>query len=200
MTRKNTAERLDERARTAQRPNLAPAPSPVIDVGDQVAPPLPGKTHPPAEMSDAVPTLDDEHRAFHHHPNEAGAVTFGFDPENADAAADLAGELGAQFLEGATRVEDLSSRVTVAEDSFDAEVPMIIEEELGPQDENDDAPESGMSESVRYAIEGADGDDLDDGLDDEGLVVDGLTEDDEEDDDVVDGAAEHDDDLDDGDF
>ncbi|MFT3771906.1 MAG: hypothetical protein QM820_41385 [Minicystis sp.] len=73
----------------------AEPPVPITDdLDDSVAPPLPGKLHAIEEMDDATPTLDDEHRNYHHHPNDAGSVEFGFHPEAADAAADLAGDLG----------------------------------------------------------------------------------------------------------
>jgi hypothetical protein len=105
------------------------------------SPPLRGKTHPPAEMGDATPTLDDEVRSYHHHPNDAGVTEFGFDPEAADAAADLAGELGSQYLEGATRGEDLSDRVMREEDRSENEVPFLIEDELEPSDLDETAGE-----------------------------------------------------------
>lgn len=98
-------------------------------LSEPAAPPLPGKVHPPAEMSDATPTLDDEVRGYHHHPNEVGTTEFGFDPEAADAAADLAGDLGSQFLEGATRGEDISDRMVRAEEEAEVDVSFLLEEE-----------------------------------------------------------------------
>jgi hypothetical protein len=86
------------------------------------------------EKNDATPTLDDEVRNYRHHPNEAGTTEFAFDPEAADAAADLAGELGSQFLEGATRGEDLSSRVLSEEDQEENELPFLIEDGFEPVD------------------------------------------------------------------
>jgi hypothetical protein len=126
------------------------------DPSELTRPPLHGKVHPPAEMNDATPTLDDEVRHYRHHPNDAGATEFGFDPEAADAAADLAGDLGSQFLEGATRGEDLSSRVLDDEDRADSELPFIIEDELAlndvepePSDEEMRLDEEGEEETER---------------------------------------------------
>ncbi len=76
-------------------PGRAEPPLPITDDLEAfVVPPLRGKAHPPAEMDEATPTLDDENRNYHHHPSDAGTTEFGFDPDAADAAADLAGELG----------------------------------------------------------------------------------------------------------
>jgi hypothetical protein len=113
---------------------------------DVALPPLPAKTHPPAEMDDALPTLDDEVRRYHHHPNEAGTTEFEVDPEAADAAADLAGDFGSQFLEGATRGEDLSSRVFDEEDRRESEVPFLIEDGFEPIDGEAGAPEALLEE------------------------------------------------------
>lgn len=122
--------------RTAPRDRPRPAPEPFLrnEREDSSLPPLPGKTHPPMDKNDATPTLDDEVRNYHHHPNETGTTEFGFDPEAADAAADLAGELGSQFLEGATRGEDLSSRVLSDEDQDENELPFVIEDAFEPVD------------------------------------------------------------------
>jgi hypothetical protein len=100
------------------------------DLEDQMAPPIHGKAHPRGAMDEATPTLDDEIRRFRHHPNDAGATDFAFDPEAADAAADLAGDLGATFLAGATRGEDMSDVVLTAEDQAENDVPFVIEEEI----------------------------------------------------------------------
>src|SRR4051812_21108675 len=67
----------------------------VDDLDESSGPPIPSKSHPQNAMDDVVPTLDDSDRVFHHHPNEPVSEGFSFDPGNADAAADLAGELGA---------------------------------------------------------------------------------------------------------
>jgi hypothetical protein len=116
------------------RPRPALEPDPRDEQDDSSRPPLPGKLHPPMEKNDATPTLDDEVRNYRHHPNEAGTTEFAFDPEAADAAADLAGELGSQFLEGATRGEDLSSRVPSEEDQEENELPFLIEDGFEPVD------------------------------------------------------------------
>ena len=102
-------------------------PDPTIR-GDYFGPPLHGKTDPTEEMDDTKPTLDDEHRRYHHHPNESGTTEFAFDPVVGDAAADLAGDFGSQFLEGATRGEDLSERAFGLDDDTDAPLEMLLDE------------------------------------------------------------------------
>jgi hypothetical protein len=93
------------------------------------APPLRGKVHPPAEMDDATPSLDDEVTRFHR-PRDETATTFGFYPEAADAAADLAGDLGSTFLEGATRGEDMSELALSSEErEADPDLPLVIDED-----------------------------------------------------------------------
>lgn len=130
-------------SRRAVRPALSAAarhydvgraepPVPITDdLEEFVAPPLPGKIHPPEEMDEATPTLDDEKRRYRHHPNDAGAVEFGFDPEAADAAADLAGDLGSAFLSGATRGEDMSS--VTADERPEDELPLVLDESDEPR-------------------------------------------------------------------
>ncbi len=78
-------------------------------------------------MDDVVPTLDDSDRQFLHHPNESVGEGFSFDPGNADAAADLAGELGADFVEGATRGRDMSDVMLSDEEDAGSESSFIIE-------------------------------------------------------------------------
>lgn len=105
--------------------------------GDYIGPPLHGKTDPPAEMDEAYPTLDDERRSYHHHPSEPATTEFAFDPLAGDAAADLAGDFGSQFLEGATRGEDLSERALAMEDDSDVSLDMLLDEEdLEAEDES----------------------------------------------------------------
>ena len=99
-----------------------------------VAPPLAHKARPVAGMNRATPSLDDERRRYH-----AGATEFGFDPEAADAAADLAGEMGQSFLEGATRGEDLSDLQAMKSDAEEDELSLLI-------DENDEAFEEDEAE------------------------------------------------------
>lgn len=79
-------------------------------------------------MDDVVPTLDDSDRYFFHHPNEPVGEGFSFDPESADAAADLAGELGADFVEGATNGRDMSD-VMFSEEEQDMinETPFVVD-------------------------------------------------------------------------
>lgn len=133
-------------ARRAEQPLLENTTALFGDQEEFTCPPLHGKVHPPAEMGDATPTLDDEVRNYHHHPNDAGVTEFGFDPEAADAAADLAGDLGSQFLEGATRGEDLSSRVLDDEDRSESELPFLIDDELALNDVEPEPPDEEMQQ------------------------------------------------------
>lgn len=108
----------------------AEPPVPITDdLDDSLAPPMRGKLHPPEDMDDATPTLDDEHRTSRHHPSDSGCVEFGFYPEAADAAADLAGDLGSSFLEGATRGEDLSELAARLDERADEELPLLVDED-----------------------------------------------------------------------
>jgi hypothetical protein len=134
----------------AARPrlHLSPAPAlrdklPMAELDEEFSlPPLHGKTNPKAEMGDVVPTLDDEVRSYHHHPNDGGGVEFDVDPYEADAAADLAGDLGCTFLAGATRGEDASDLRMTTEDEAENDLPFLIEEYEVDLDEgvNDDLP------------------------------------------------------------
>jgi hypothetical protein len=150
---KNTSRKTRSAAqpvRLDDRRHLAAITAPLSEdfEDDHVAPPMRGKTNPRGDMEDAVPTLDDEHRSYHHHPQDTAGVLFGFDPIAADAAADLAGELGSQFLEGATRAQDMSERVVEAEDEEEAAgAPFGIDEELGAADESEEMVRSAMEES-----------------------------------------------------
>jgi hypothetical protein len=94
------------------------------------APPLPGKTHPRQAMADVVPTSDDEVRMALHHPSESTAIEFESDPDAADAAADLASDLGAEFLEAATRGQDVSD-VILEHDQDSTDEFIISDEEPG---------------------------------------------------------------------
>lgn len=116
------------------------------------APPIRGKEHPSAALSDAVPTLDDESRNYHHHPNESGVVDFDVDPYAADAAADLAGDLGSEFLEGATRGQDMSD-VMMTRDDQEGEAGFLYEEEMlgGPEEEEEEAERPPESRPVARA-------------------------------------------------
>jgi hypothetical protein len=89
------------------------------------APPLHGKMHP-HDMHFIVPTIDDSHHP--HHPNEAMSSEFDVDPDASDAAADLAGDLGAQFLEGITYGEDMSERALEDAEALENELPYLVEE------------------------------------------------------------------------
>lgn len=104
------------------------------DLEEFAAPPLHGKTHPPAAMDEAVPTLDDADRMFRHHPNDQVSEGFSFDPDVGDAAADLAGDMGAEFLEGATRGRDISDMMMSEEEHME-ETPYLVEE-VGPEGED----------------------------------------------------------------
>ncbi|AGP37204.1 hypothetical protein [Sorangium cellulosum] len=114
----------------------------VIDAA--AAPPLRGKVSPRSELSDVVPTLDDEVRGYHHHPNDAGCTEFEVNPDAADAAADLASDLGAEFLEGATKGQDMSD-VVMSHDDDVGDLPYLLEDEevesVDPDaDEDDEQP------------------------------------------------------------
>ena len=89
-------------------------------------------------MDGAVPSLDDEHRSYRHHPseNEAIELEVEVDPEVGDAAADLAADLGSQFLEGATRGEDFGSRVLALDDDSDAPLDLLLDEDDAGDDES----------------------------------------------------------------
>jgi hypothetical protein len=118
-------------------PGRAEPPLPITDdLESGVSPPRPGKAHPPDDMDEVKPSLDDERRRHRHHPNDGGTTRFGFDPEAADAAADLAGELGATFLEGATRGEDMSDLAMEADAREESELPFVI----GEDEEQEAAP------------------------------------------------------------
>lgn len=144
-----------------------------VDIGDPVRladdedrftrPPLRGKATPHRDMGNVTPTLDDPRRDYHHHPNDPATTDFDVDPDAADAAADLAGDLGAQFLEGATMVEDMSERAIIdADASEEAELPYLFEESM-EEDELEDLepPDAEDPEEVRAdrAYQGEDRDD-----------------------------------------
>ena len=93
------------------------------------APPLAGKVHPPHEMRFVVPAPNDEDAPHPHHPNDSGVADFEVNPDAADAARDLAGDLGAQFLEGVTFGEDVSERAIEDAEANDAELPFLIDHE-----------------------------------------------------------------------
>lgn len=107
-------------------------------------------------MDEVVPTLDDSDRIFRHHPNDSVGERFSFDPESADAAADLAGELGSDFVEGATRGRDMSDVMLSEEEELSmSETPYLIEtigeegEEMNlPEDEYDELEASSESEEL----------------------------------------------------
>lgn len=109
----------------------------LFDFDELESPPLSGKVHPSAELSDAVPTLDDEVRDYHHHPNESGSVEFDVNPYSGDAAADLASDLGSEFLEGATRGQDLSD-VLMSHDDAEGELPSLLDTESEREGEEEE--------------------------------------------------------------
>jgi hypothetical protein len=122
----------DARRLTAPRPfapGRAEPPVPIVDdLEELVAPPLAGKVHPPDDMDEATPALDDELRRYRHHPNDAGSVELHADPDAADAAADLASDLGSAFLSGATRGEDMSDLAMMADERAEDELPLVLDE------------------------------------------------------------------------
>jgi hypothetical protein len=102
---------------------------PVLDDLEELAgPPLAGKEHPAHAMDDAILTLDDSDRVFRHHPNDSVGEGFSYDPDSADAAADFAGDLGAEFLAGASSGRDMSDLHMSDSDNDDNETPYLIEE------------------------------------------------------------------------
>ncbi len=102
---------------------------PLEDLDEDVAPPLPSKARPRREMARAIATLEDEARSHRHHPSDTAGVEVSIDPGAADAAADLAGDLGANWLEGATCGEDAADLRHDRDD--DAELPLVLDE-AGP--------------------------------------------------------------------
>ncbi|EYF08011.1 Hypothetical protein CAP_7033 [Chondromyces apiculatus DSM 436] len=117
------------------------------------APPLRGKENFGPELSDAVPTLDDDVRSYRHHPNEAGSIVFDVNPHAGDAAADLASELGAEFLEGATRAQDVSD-LHMMHEEMDPETAYIHEEEL--LSDSDELAASDASNDIALDIDVSD--------------------------------------------
>lgn len=130
----------DARARHRAAPpaRSAPGDEPHLESLDELdAPPISGKVHPSADLSDVIPTLDDEVRDYHHHPNEPGAVGFDVSPYSADAAADMAGDLGSEFLEGATRGQDMSDLI-MSRDDAEGELPFVIDTVAMDEPSDDD--------------------------------------------------------------
>ena len=133
----------DEAARPVARPSRpfepgrAEPPLPITDdLEELVGPPLHGKTHPPADMDEVKPSLDDEVQRYRHHPDAGDTTLFDVDPDVADAAADLAGDLGSTFLEGATSGEDAGEAASELAEREESEVPFLIEEEPELDDES----------------------------------------------------------------
>ena len=83
-------------------------------------------------MDDATPSLDDE-VSLYHQPGDARTSGFGYYPDAADAAADLAGDLGATFLSGATRGEDESDIISSLEDRDEGYASVALGEENLPK-------------------------------------------------------------------
>jgi hypothetical protein len=120
------------REQQRREPGRAQPPVPnAVDLDKRAAPPLHGKAHPPAEMDEATPSFDDEVTRYHQ-PRDVGGSAFAFDPDAADAAADLAGDLGATFLSGATHGQDMSDVRMTHEDEEEDELPLVIEAESAP--------------------------------------------------------------------
>lgn len=90
-------------------------------------------------MHEAVRTSDDEVRHRELAPFEEASVEFETDPELADAAADLASELGRGMLDSATSGVDMSE-IVPPEESFEEEVggPFIVSGlQAGEEDEEE---------------------------------------------------------------
>lgn len=110
-------------------PTSHQSPLPQVDELDEsIAPPIAAKDQPANVMDDVVPTLDDSDRTLYHHPNEPISEGLTSDPIAADAAADLAGELGADFIEGATGGRDRSDVILSEEGTEGIEEDMIVGE------------------------------------------------------------------------
>jgi len=150
--RKETPSAASPRSKSAPPPSATHR-RPVVDeislprlddLDDLDLPPIHGKTNPPAEMDDTIPALDDSDRVYHHHPVESGVTEFGSDPDAADAASDLASDLGRDYLEGATRADDMSDIHFITEDREESELPFVIEEEEEEFEDVDVIPESSI--------------------------------------------------------
>lgn len=131
---------MNRHKHTKPRPDPTSHQSPLLQVDEldeSIAPPIAAKDQPANVMDDVVPTLDDSDRTLHHHPNEPISEGFTSDPIAADAAADLAGELSADFIEGATGGRDRSDVILSEEGTEGIEEDMIVGE-MG--DENDGEP------------------------------------------------------------
>ena len=159
MSNRSTTNRVDQRPRDSKESRIregSPEAFEVLDGdGDEFsAPPLHGKVHPAHEMGFIVPTSDDEIRNEHHHPQDAASVGFDADPDAGDAAADLASDLGAQFLEGATYAEDMSERAIRDAEIAENDLPFLVEDEEPiselvldeDEDEDEEAREAEESE------------------------------------------------------
>lgn len=142
-----TSPPAESTRRRASSPALDGEPN-VDALDDLDAPPLHSKVHPSNEISDVVPTLDDEVRGYHHHPNDAGTTEFDVDPDTSDAAADLAGDLGSEFLEGATRGQDISD-VIMSRDEAENELPFLFDTEVLSDPDPSSAPDEDTQPTQR---------------------------------------------------
>jgi hypothetical protein len=102
-------------------------------------------------MGFVVPTPDDNDVFSHpHHPNDSGVAEFAVNPDAADAARDLAGDLGAQFLEGVTFGEDVSERAIEDAEANDAELPFLLEPEASDPIMDDDLEPAPIARKRRH--------------------------------------------------
>jgi hypothetical protein len=121
--------RVNRPKHTRPRPDPTSRQSPlpqVDELDESIAPPIASKAQPANAMDDVVPTLDDSDRTLPHHPNEPISEGFTSDPIAADAAADLAGEFSADFIEGATGGRDRSDVILSDEGTEGIEEDMIV--------------------------------------------------------------------------
>jgi len=150
--RTSAAAKANPPAPPPSRVRATPDPTFPISVAEDrdefSAPPLAGKVHPREAMDEMVPTLDDSDRLFRHHPNDQVSEGFSFDPESADAAADLAGDLGAEFLEGATEGRDMSD--VIFSDDRNDEDTYIVEDY---SEEGEEIEETYMAEDEVAKVE-----------------------------------------------
>lgn len=128
MSKKSTAKRLHPEPRRIRPVEEFDVPR-LDDLDELDLPPMHGKLYPPSEMDEATPTLDDSDRRYFHHPSDSGVTEFDNEPEAGDAARDLASELGREYLEGVTRVDDMSDIRYSDEEREESELPFVIEEE-----------------------------------------------------------------------
>jgi hypothetical protein len=99
------------------------------DADENESPPLHGKSNPKSDMGFVELSSDDDTRNLRHHPNDSGVVDFEVDPDRADAAADLAGDLGMTFLEAAVEGEETTEHVVGEPERASEQKSFLFDEE-----------------------------------------------------------------------